>query len=299
MDPVKDRLGFIGTGVMGKSMAGHLMRAGYRVHIHTRTQARASDLLNGGAIWEESPASLAGKCSCIFTMVGYPSDVEAIYFGPSGLIENCGPGTLLIDMTTSSPDLALRIYKSAKAKGLGALDAPVSGGDIGAKNATLTIMIGGDQSDSEKARSLFELLGETIVLQGPAGSGQHTKMANQIVIAGNLAGAVEAIIYAQKAGLDPRTVLKNIGAGSAASWQLGNMVPRILDGNFEPGFYVKHFLKDLRIALEAARDLQITLPLLTLAERLFATLEQEGFGDKGTQALWLLYDRGILQGAGF
>jgi 3-hydroxyisobutyrate dehydrogenase len=294
----KETVGFIGTGVMGKSMAGHLLKAGYSLRIYSRTKAKASELLEAGAEWEAGSASLAASCSRVITMVGYPADVEEVYFGPRGLIENSKAGTILIDMSTSRPDLARRIFDAAKTKGVEALDAPVSGGDIGAKNATLTIMVGGESSAFDKSRPLFELLGKTIVLQGAAGSGQHTKMANQIAIAGNLAGAVEAITYARTAGLDPRRVLESIGSGSAGSWQLNNMVPRMLDGNFEPGFYVKHFLKDLRIALDAARDMKISLPLLGLAESFFSELERTGFGERGTQALYLLYERGLLPGLG-
>jgi 3-hydroxyisobutyrate dehydrogenase len=291
MDPAQDTLGFIGLGVMGVSMAGHLLKAGHRVHVYTRSKGKADGLIASGADWEESPAVLAPKCSVVFTMVGYPSDVEEVYFGPSGLIENAKPGTKLVDCTTSRPDLAKRIAQAAKAKGLAALDAPVSGGDVGAKNGTLTIMAGGESHDFEAVKPLLECLGTTVILQGGPGSGQHTKMANQIVIAGNLAGAVEAVTYAKSAGLDPRTVLASIGSGSAGSWQLNSMVPRMLDGNFEPGFYVKHFLKDLRIALDSARAMKLDLPLLELAESLFTTMQDEGYGEKGTQALYLLYER--------
>jgi 3-hydroxyisobutyrate dehydrogenase and related beta-hydroxyacid dehydrogenases len=297
MDPSNDIIGFIGLGVMGSSMAGHLAKAGYRLRVHTRSKEKARGLIEAGAAWEESPALLAPKCSAIFTMVGYPSDVESVYFGPKGLVENAMPGTYLVDCTTSRPDLARRIAQTAKARGLAALDAPVSGGDIGARNGTLTIMVGGDQADFEALKCLLEIMGDTVVLQGGPGAGQHTKMANQISIAGGLIGAVEAITYAQKAGLDPRSVLKSIGSGSAGSWQLNNMVPRMLDGNFEPGFYAKHFLKDLRIALDAARDMKIELPLLELAERLFESLRDEGLSDKGTQALYLLYERRCREAA--
>ena len=279
-------------------MASHLLKAGYRVHTHTRTKEKARDVLDAGAVWEEKPEHLVPKCSVVFTMVGYPSDVEALYFGPKGLIENAMPGTYLVDCSTSKPDLARRIAITAKARGLAALDAPVSGGDIGAKNGTLTIMVGGEEADFQTVKPLLELMGATIVLQGGPGSGQHTKMANQIAIAGNLAGAVEAVTYAKRAGLDPRMVLQSIGTGSAGSWQLNNMVPRMLDGNFEPGFYVKHFLKDLRIALDSAHAMKVDLPLLALAERLFESMQDEGFGDKGTQALYLLYERRGHDGQG-
>ncbi len=294
MDPAQDVLGFVGIGVMGKSMAGHLLKAGYRVLVYTRTKDKARDLLSLGAEWAESPAVLAPRCKAVFTMVGYPSDVEEVYFGPKGLIENARPGSFLVDTTTSKPELARRIAQAAKARGVAALDAPVSGGDVGARNAALTIMVGGERADFEAVRPLLEAMGKTVILQGPAGSGQHTKMANQIVIAGNLAGAVEALCYSRAAGLDPRTVLASIGAGSAGSWQLNTMAPRMLDGDFAPGFYVKHFLKDLRIALEAAKEMKLKLPLLSLAEGLFARLSNEGFGDSGTQALYLLYERGLV-----
>ncbi len=292
----KKTIGFIGTGVMGGSMAAHLLKAGHEVHVNTRTKARAAELIAAGALWEESRVAIARKCETVITMVGYPSDVEEVYFGPQGLMENALPGAILIDMTTSRPDLAARIAAAAKARGLGALDAPVSGGDVGARNATLTIMVGGELGDFEAASPLFACMGKTIVLQGGAGSGQHTKMANQIAIAASLVGAVEAISYAKRAGLDPRRVLESIGSGSAGSWQLNNLVPRMLDGNFEPGFYIKHFLKDLRIALESAVAMHLDLPGLRLAESLFELLQAEGFADKGTQALWLLYERGLMPG---
>jgi 3-hydroxyisobutyrate dehydrogenase len=291
MDSAKDTLGFIGLGVMGSSMAGHLMKAGYEVHIYTRSKDKAESLIKAGARWEESPAALAPKCKAIFTMVGYPSDVEEVYFGPSGLIENAKKGSYLVDCTTSRPDLAARIFAAAKAKGLSALDAPVSGGDIGAKNAKLTIMVGGDEADFQAVKDLLSIMGSTVIRQGPAGAGQHTKMANQIAIASNLMGAVEAVCYAKSAGLDPKTVLASIGSGSAGSWQLNNMVPRMLDGDFAPGFYVKHFVKDLKIALESARAMKADLPLLSLAEGLFSALKDNGFGDKGTQAIYLLYEQ--------
>lgn len=298
MGATREAVGFIGTGVMGASMVGHLLKAGFDVHIHTRTQARAEALISAGAIWEPSAKAVARCCQRILTMVGYPRDVEQVYLGESGLIANALPSAVFIDTTTSRPDLAVRIAAAARERGLGSIDAPVSGGDIGAKNATLTIMVGGQLGDFEVAKPLLELLGKTVILQGGPGAGQHTKMANQIAIAGNLMGAVEAISYAKGAGLDPRRVIESIGIGSAGSWQLSNMIPRILDGNFEPGFYVKHFLKDLRIALEAAGDMKLELPFLSMAEKLFTLLEKEGYGEKGTQAIWLLYEKGLLPGQG-
>jgi 3-hydroxyisobutyrate dehydrogenase len=293
MSPEKNIIGFIGLGVMGASMAGHLMKAGYRMNVHTRTRAKAESLIGAGAVWRDDAASVARESDLVFTMLGYPSDVESVYFGSGGIIENARSGSILVDTTTSSPALAARIYATAKKAGLGALDAPVSGGDVGAKNATLTIMVGGDESDFETAKPLFALMGTTVIRQGDAGAGQHTKMANQIAIAGNLMGAVEAVTYARSAGLDPRSVLLSIASGSAGSWQLSTMVPRMLDGNFAPGFYVKHFLKDLRIAVDSARAMNVRLPMLDLAESLFAALKDGGFGENGTHALYLLYERGL------
>ena len=287
-------IGFIGLGVMGNAMAGHLLSAGRKVIVYTRTAEKAKNLIEAGAVWMATPSALAQACDIVITMVGYPSDVEELYFGDSGLIHNARPGSILVDMTTSRPDLAVRIYDAAKAKGLAALDAPVSGGDIGAKNATLTIMAGGDENAFESVKPLLETMGKTVVLQGPAGSGQHTKMANQIAVAGNLLGAVEAVTYARSAGLDPRRMLLSIANGAAQSWQLSNNVPKMLDGNFDPGFYIKHFLKDLRIALDAAHVMKIELPMVALAERLFAKLVAEGMGDLSTHAIYLLYERGLV-----
>ena len=293
-------IGFIGLGVMGNAMAGHLLSAGHKIVVYTRTAAKAKSLLDAGATWIATPAALAKECEVIFTMVGYPSDVENIYFGDAGLVGDAGlianarPETLLIDTTTSRPDLAVRIYEAAKAKGIAALDAPVSGGDIGAKKATLTIMVGGDVSAFNMAKPFLDILGKTVVRQGGPGAGQHTKMANQISIAASLMGAIESITYAKAAGLDPRTVLLSIGNGSAGSWQLNNMVPRMLDGDFKPGFYVKHFLKDLRIAADAARQMKLNLPLLDLAERLFTKVSAEGMDELGTQALYKLYENGLV-----
>jgi len=294
MDQDKKNIGFIGVGVMGSSMAGHILAAGHAVAVYTRTAAKAKGLLDKGATWMESPAALAGTCDFIITMVGYPSDVESVYFGEAGLIANAKPGTVLIDMTTSSPDLALRIHEAAAAKNIAALDAPVSGGDTGAKNATLTIMAGGDENSYTEAKPLLDLMGTTVIRQGGPGAGQHTKLANQIAVAANLLGVVESISYATAAGLDPRRVLLSIGSGSAGSWQLANMAPRILDGNFNPGFYLKHFLKDLKIALDAAKMMHISLPLLELAEKLFDKAATEGLGELGSQAVFKLYENGLV-----
>ncbi len=287
-------IGFIGLGVMGGAMAGHIKASGERLLINTRTKSKAQMLIDAGAEWRDTPKKLARECDIIFTMVGYPSDVEEIYFGPEGLIENARPGTILVDTTTSKPSLAARIYREAKARGIGALDAPVSGGDIGAKNATLSIMVGGDADVFERVKPLLEVMGKTVVLQGSAGSGQHTKMANQIAVAGNLLGTTEALTYAKHSGLDPNRILLSIANGAAQSWQLTNNAPKMLSGDFNPGFYIKHYLKDLRIALEAAHEMKIELPMLTLAEQLFAKMVAEGMGELGTHAIYTLYERGLV-----
>ena len=286
-------IGFIGLGVMGAPMAGHIRASGERLLIYTRTKSKARLVLDTGAEWRDSPKQIVEECDVVFTMVGYPKDVEEIYFGPDGLIENARPGTIFVDFTTSSPDLAVKIYESAKARGLSAIDAPVSGGDIGAKNATLTIMVGGDEETFQKVKPLLETVGKTVILQGGPGAGQHTKMANQIAVAGNLLGTVEALIYAKNAGLDPKHVLLSIANGAAQSWQLSNNAPRMLERNFDPGFYIKHFLKDLRIALDSAHAMHIELPMLVLSEKLFAKMVNEGMGELGTQAIYLLYERGL------
>ena len=287
-------IAFIGTGVMGASMAGHLMKAGAKVTVYNRTKAKADALVAAGALWAPSPAIAAKGAAIVFTMVGYPRDVEAIYLGPDGLVETVGPRTILVDQTTSDPALAARISSAAAARGIVAIDAPVSGGDLGAKNATLTIMVGGDEAAFQAVKPFFDVMGKTVIRQGGPGAGQHTKMANQISVAAALIGAVESMIYAEKAGLDPRRVLESIGGGSAQSWQLVNMSPRMLDGNFAPGFYSKHFLKDLRIALDAAKAMKAELPLLALAERLFTRMDEQGFAEMGTQALYKLYQGGLL-----
>lgn len=284
-------IGFVGTGVMGKSMAGHLLRAGYRVMVYNRTKSKAQDLLDQGAQWAEKVAGLAAQCNLIITMVGYPKDVEEIYYGNDGLIENAKPGTYLLDMTTSSPDLAVKIYQTAKGKGLYALDAPVSGGDVGAREARLSVMVGGDQEAFANVLPILNLMAVNIVLQGPAGAGQHTKMCNQIAIAATMMGICEAMGYAKKAGLDPDQVLKSIENGAAGSWSLSNLAPRMLAGNFAPGFYVKHFIKDMKIATESAQQMGMKTPALDLAIKLYEQLAAMGEENSGTQALFKLYDR--------
>ena len=287
--PDQTTIAFIGTGVMGSPMAGHLLDAGYSVTVYNRTASRADALVARGAQRAETPAEAASGADMVITMVGYPADVEAVYLADDGVIAAARPGALLVDMTTSSPELAARIALAAATRGLRVLDAPVSGGDVGAKNATLTIMVGGDAEAFAAAEPVLRVLGTNVVLQGGPGSGQHTKMANQVAIAGCMLATVESLAYASSAGLDPRTVLESIGAGSAASWSLANLAPRILDGNFAPGFYVKHFVKDMRIAMSSAEEMGLDLPGLATAKRLYELLESSGGENLGTQALWLLY----------
>ncbi|WP_282435736.1 NAD(P)-dependent oxidoreductase [Peribacillus muralis] len=283
-------IGFIGLGVMGKSMARNLLKAGYKVNVYTRTKEKADELLSEGAEWSAAPKDIARTANVILTMVGYPSDVEEIYLGGNGLIENGREGTFLIDMTTSTPTLAMRIAEEAKKKGMEALDAPVSGGDIGARDAKLTIMVGGDLDAFEANRGIFEIMGSNVVHQGPPGSGQHTKMCNQIAIASNMIGVTEAISYAKKAGLDPDRVLQSISSGAAGSWSLSNLVPRMVKGDFEPGFYIKHFIKDMKIALDEAEKMGMDAPGLSLSKSLYEDLAEAGEENSGTQALYKHYN---------
>lgn len=279
-------IGFIGIGVMGKSMAEHLLDAGYPLVVYSRTKEKAAELLMKGAKWAITPKDLAEKVSVVFTMVGYPNDVEEIYLGENGLIRNGKEGSFFIDMTTSAPSLAVKIYEEAKKNGIQAIDAPVSGGDVGAKEAKLSIMVGGEKEAFEAILPLLEHLGLNIVYQGKAGAGQHTKMSNQIAIASNMIGVCEAIIYAEKAGLNPENVLKSITAGAAGSWSLSNLAPRMLNGNFEPGFYIKHFIKDMKIAIDEADQMGMEVPGLSLAKSLYDQLVEKGEENSGTQALY-------------
>ena len=278
-------IGWIGTGVMGVSMAKHLMAAGHPLVIHTRTRARAEPLLAAGAQWADSPLAVAEQAEIVCSMVGYPEDVEVTHLGPQGTLSAAKAPALLIDFTTSSPALAQRIAERGAALGTQAIDAPVSGGDIGARNATLSIMCGGTEAAFQAARPVLDLLGKTVVLQGPAGAGQHTKMVNQLLIAGTMLGMAEALSYAKKAGLNPETVLQSVGGGAAASWSLTNLAPRILKSDFAPGFFIEHFLKDLRIALDEARALGLDLPCATAAERTYRALAEAGYARAGTQAI--------------
>ncbi|MDP0497371.1 MAG: NAD(P)-dependent oxidoreductase [Verrucomicrobiota bacterium JB024] len=281
-----DTIGFIGAGVMGASMVRNLLKAGYPVYLHTRTRAKAEPLLAEGASWTDSPAAVAEAADVIITIIGYPKDVEAVYLGEGGLVATARSGSLLIDMTTSSPALARRIAEVAAARGIDVLDAPVSGGDIGAREGTLTIMAGGEKEAFERARPVFEVLGKSIRRLGGAGAGQLTKMANQIAVAASTLGAAEALAFARSAGLDVQAVLDTIGGGAAASWSLSKLGPRMVAGDFAPGFYAKHLLKDLGIALESAREMGMSLPGLELAQSLYDAMVRDGFGEQGTQGIY-------------
>ncbi|QLY80954.1 NAD(P)-dependent oxidoreductase [Clostridium intestinale] len=284
-------VGFIGTGVMGRSMASNILNGGYKLLVNNRTKKSADTLVEKGAVWKDSIADLAKEADVIITIVGYPNDVEDIYFREDGILNNCKKGTIVIDMTTSKPSLAQRIFNEAKAKGISALDAPVSGGDIGARDGKLTIMVGGEKEVFEKVSPLFKLMGTSLNLLGAAGAGQHTKMSNQIAIASNMIGVCEAMVYAKRAGLDPEKVLMTIGGGAAASWSLSNLAPRMIKGDFEPGFYVKHFVKDMKIALEEAEYMGIKLLGLELAKSLYDELVEDKKENKGTQVLYELLDK--------
>lgn len=284
-------IGFIGIGVMGRSMAKHLMEAGFSLVVYTRTKSKADELINLGAAWRDSVAEVAKSARVIITMVGYPHDVEEVYLHESGLLNNANKGTYFIDMTTSTPTLAKEIYREAKMRDMFSLDAPVSGGDVGAKEAKLAIMVGGDQEVFETCLPIFNLIGKNIVLQGEAGAGQHTKMCNQITIASNMVGVCEALAYAKKSGLNPENVLKSISSGAAGSWSLSNLAPRMIEGNFEPGFFVKHFIKDMKIALDEAERMNVDVPGLQLAKKLYDELASQGEENSGTHALLNLWER--------
>ncbi len=288
----KPRVAFIGIGVMGKSMAGHLLDAGYPLSVYNRTQSKADELVARGAEWRDTPAEAAKDADIVITIVGFPKDVEETYFGAQGIFQTLQSGGLVIDMTTSSPLLAQRIAEEAASKGIGALDAPVSGGDLGAREARLSIMVGGSESDFERAQPLFEIMGKNIHLQGPAGSGQHTKMCNQVAIAAGMVAIAEALAYAQASGLDSKKVLQSIESGAAGSWSLSNLAPRALDGNYDPGFFVKHFIKDMGIAIEAAESMNLKLPGLALAKELYDRLAADGGADDGTHAMFRFYMEG-------
>ena len=279
-------IGFIGTGVMGNSMAGHLLKAGFPLVVYTRTKQKAEQLLDQGAQWANTPKEVAQKANVIITMVGYPADVEEVYLGEDGIVPNSNKNTYLLDMTTSTPSLAVKIHNEASKKDLHFLDAPVSGGDIGARDARLSIMVGGEYEDFQAVEPILQRLGTNIVYQGKAGSGQHTKMCNQITIASTMIGVCEALVYAKKAGLDPEEVLKSISTGAAGSWSLSNLGPKVIKGDFAPGFYIKHFIKDMNIALAEAKQMGMETPGLALAQSLYTQLAENGEKNNGTQALY-------------
>jgi 3-hydroxyisobutyrate dehydrogenase len=281
------RVGWIGTGVMGSSMCGHLLAAGNDVRVFNRTRASADALVGAGAKWCDAPAEVAEGSEVIFTIVGFPADVRAVILGPGGVLEGAVGGSVVVDMTTSEPTLAREIADASAAKGVDALDAPVSGGDVGARNATLVIMAGGSQAAFDRVLPLFEKLGQKIVLEGGPGAGQHTKMMNQIAIASGMIGVCEALLYASKAGLDLERALDTISGGAAGSWSLTNYAPRILRGDLEPGFKIDHFLKDLGIALAESARIGLALPGLALANQLYVAARAQGYGQKGTHALFV------------
>jgi len=285
--PESTRIGWIGTGVMGSSMCGHLIQAGYSATVYNRTQKRAQTLLDAGAQWADSPIEVARSSDVIFTIVGFPNDVREVILGEQGALAGAEKGSVIVDMTTSEPSLAVEIAQLAGQKGVHAIDAPVSGGDVGAREARLSIMIGGDQAIVEALNPCWQAMGKTIVYQGPAGAGQHTKMVNQVLIATNMIGVCEALLYAQQAGLELNTVLESVASGAAGSWSLSNLGPRIIDGNFDPGFFVEHFIKDMGIALAEGKRMGLALPGLALAHQLYLSVSAQGHARDGTHALQL------------
>jgi 3-hydroxyisobutyrate dehydrogenase len=285
------RIGWIGTGVMGLSMCGHLMAKGHPATIYSRTRSRAQSLLDKGAVWADTPAGVAERSDVIFTIVGLPSDVRQVYQDKGGIIEAARPGTIAVDMTTTEPSLAHEIYGALKAKGVSAIDAPVSGGDVGARNATLSIMVGGDKEAVERVMPLFQAMGKNIVHQGGPGNGQHTKMCNQIVLAGTIIGVCESLLYGYKAGLDLDTMLSSVARGAAQCWILDNLAPKMVKRNFDPGFFVEHFEKDLGIALDECTRMGIAMPGLALVRQLYIALKSQGHGRLGYHSLLLALEQ--------
>jgi 3-hydroxyisobutyrate dehydrogenase len=285
--PGQTRVGWIGTGVMGRWMCQHALQKGFSATVYNRSRDKAQPLIDLGAAFADAPKAVAERSDIVFAIVGFPRDVREVFLGPTGALAGSKPGTILVDMTTSDPSLAKEIYQAAKAKGVYALDAPVSGGDVGAKNAALSIMIGGDKEVVDAVAPVFEAMGKTIVHQGPAGAGQHTKMVNQILISSTMVALCEGLLYAYKAGLDLETVLRSVSVGAAGSKSLDIYGPRLLARNFEPGFYVEHFIKDMGIALAEAERMNLCLPGLALTRQLYEAVRAQGYGRKGTQALLL------------
>jgi 3-hydroxyisobutyrate dehydrogenase len=285
--PGETRIGWIGLGVMGSSMCGHLIDKGFQATVYTRTPKKAERVLAKGAAWVDSPKAVAQQSDLVFSIVGFPRDVREVLLGDSGVLAGSKPGNIIVDMTTSEPSLAVEIYTAARAKGVSSVDAPVSGGDVGAREARLSIMIGGDKEVVDALRPCWEAMGKTIVHEGGPGAGQHTKMVNQTVIATAMIGLCEGLLYAYKAGLDLNTVMQAITSGAANSWSLSNLGPRIINNNFDPGFFVEHFIKDMGIALDEAKRMGLVLPGLALAHQLYLALQAQGHGRDGTHSLTL------------
>jgi 3-hydroxyisobutyrate dehydrogenase len=287
IEPGTTRIGWIGLGVMGRSMCGHLIDAGFEATVFTRTRPTADGVLEKGATWADSPGAVAEQSDVIFTIVGFPSDVREVILGTDGALAGSKEGSVVVDMTTSQPSLAVEIYEAAKKKGVASVDAPVSGGDVGAREARLSIMIGGDEDVVDALEPCWSAMGKTVVRQGGPGAGQHTKMVNQTLIASNMIGVCEGLLYAYKAGLDLETVMQSVASGAAGSWSLSNLGTRIIANNFDPGFFVEHFIKDMEIALAEASRMNLALPGLALAHQLYKGLQAQGGGRKGTHALHL------------
>ena len=285
------KIGWIGTGVMGQSMCMHLLDAGHEIHLYNRTKAKAAPLVEKGAVWCDTPAQVAGDSEIIFSIVGFPRDVRETILGENGIIKGAKKGSVVVDMTTSSPGLASEIHAALKAGGIDSLDAPVSGGDLGARQATLAIMVGGDKAVYDRVLPLFEIMGKNVALMGGPGAGQHTKMSNQILIAGTMIGTVESLVYAYKSGLDMESVIRVIGSGAASSWCINNMGPRIARADYDPGFYIKHFIKDMGIALDEARQMNLSLPGLALVNQFYVSAAALGFENLGTQGLYKVFER--------
>ncbi|OQY32393.1 MAG: oxidoreductase [Spirochaetaceae bacterium 4572_59] len=282
---------WIGTGVMGKSMCAHLMDKGYSLTVYNRTKSKADELVAKGALWCNSPAEAAKGCDVIFTIVAYPSDVEKVILGEEGVLQTAPSGSVLVDLTTSEPSLAVRIFEEAAKKGIASVDAPVSGGDVGAKNGTLAIMCGGEVKAFNRVLPMLEAFGDNIKLMGGAGAGQHTKMCNQTLIAGTMIGVVESLLYAKKAGLDMNEVIDVIGSGAASSWSINNLGRRISAGNFDPGFFIKHFVKDMGIALKEAARMKLSLPGLAMANQFYVAAMAQGLENLGTQGLYKVFEQ--------
>lgn len=283
---MEEKIGWVGTGVMGKSMCAHILKAGYHISVYNRTKEKAKELIEGGAQWCSNPKKVAEICEIVFTIVGFPQDVEEVYLGENGILKGIREGSIIVDMTTSEPSLAQKIYNVAKKKNVNSIDAPVSGGDVGAREGTLAIMAGGDKEVYDKVLPLFKLMGKNIAYMGKAGSGQHTKMSNQILIASTMIGVVESLLYAYKANLDLSEVINVIGKGAAGSWSINNLGPRIVEGNFDPGFFIKHFVKDMGIALQEAKRMNLSLPGLSLVNQFYISAVALGFENLGTHGLY-------------